>query len=74
MKWKTKTHILLDKDPLMNYLALWQQLMYQTMKNLIEVVSMLEWETDQSYMTQDKTQRTLIQNPKTRLELYQSRS
>lgn len=58
----------------MNYLALWQQLMYQTMKNLIEVVSMLEWETDQSFMTQDETQHTLIQETKTRLELYQSRS
>lgn len=34
---------------------------------------MLEWETDQSCMTQDETQRTLIQETKTRLELYQSR-
>ncbi|XWS42175.1 hypothetical protein CRYUN_Cryun17cG0145400 [Craigia yunnanensis] len=38
-----------------------------------EVLSVLEWASKQSYMTQDETVDTLLQEAKSRLELYQSR-
>ncbi|XWS33865.1 hypothetical protein CRYUN_Cryun22dG0119700 [Craigia yunnanensis] len=38
-----------------------------------EVLTVLEWASKQSYMTQDETVDTLLQGAKSRLELYQSR-
>ncbi|KAB2057718.1 hypothetical protein ERO13_A11G174750v2 [Gossypium hirsutum] len=38
-----------------------------------EVLTVLEWASKQSYMTQDETIDTLLQEAKSRLELYQSR-
>ncbi|KAL5557555.1 hypothetical protein UlMin_039791 [Ulmus minor] len=38
-----------------------------------EVLTVLEWATKQSCMTQDETLETLLQEAKSRLELYQSR-
>ncbi|PON53439.1 Coatomer beta subunit [Parasponia andersonii] len=38
-----------------------------------EVLSVLEWATKQSYMTQDEKMETLLLEAKSRLELYQSR-
>ncbi|OMO57077.1 Armadillo [Corchorus capsularis] len=38
-----------------------------------EVLTVLEWASKQSYMTQDETIETLLQEAKSRLELYQSR-
>ncbi|KAI4327736.1 hypothetical protein L6164_020161 [Bauhinia variegata] len=38
-----------------------------------EVLTVLEWASKQSYMTQDETLETLLQEAKSRLELYQSR-
>ncbi|XP_062102580.1 uncharacterized protein LOC133812776 [Humulus lupulus] len=38
-----------------------------------EVLTVLEWATKQSYVTQDEAIETLLQEAKSRLELYQSR-
>ncbi|XP_050375949.1 uncharacterized protein LOC126793455 [Argentina anserina] len=38
-----------------------------------EVLTVLEWASKQSYMTQDETLDTLLQEAKSRLDLYQSR-
>lgn len=38
-----------------------------------EVLTVLEWATKQSFMTQDEKTETLLQEAKSRLELYQSR-
>ncbi|KAE8697306.1 hypothetical protein F3Y22_tig00110621pilonHSYRG00053 [Hibiscus syriacus] len=38
-----------------------------------EVLSVLEWASKQSNLTQNETEQTLLQEAKTRLELYQSR-
>ncbi|XP_022775420.1 uncharacterized protein LOC111317243 [Durio zibethinus] len=38
-----------------------------------EVLAVLEWASKQSYVTQDETVDTLLQEAKSRLELYQSR-
>lgn len=38
-----------------------------------EVLTVLEWASKQSYMTQEETVDTLLQEAKSRLELYQSR-
>ncbi|KAF7828964.1 armadillo repeat only [Senna tora] len=38
-----------------------------------EVLTVLEWASKQSYMTQDETIEVLLQEAKSRLELYQSR-
>ncbi|CAB4287820.1 unnamed protein product [Prunus armeniaca] len=38
------------------------------------VLPMLEWETEQSYMSKDETMLTLVQGAKSRLNLHQSKA